>query len=168
MPAVLETQVLSLGREDPLEKEMATHSSVLARRIPWTEEPGGRATVHGGTHDCFPSRKETYGEPWLVCIMGNLWLMEGRCPPAVRPPGVTAIWQGRPRGGSRGRARPVPGGGSVLAVPVGSWEPRASASRGGHSCSSSPVLDLEGGCDGRVFSKRIPLPFFHAHESCGY
>ena len=36
-----ETWVWSLGREDPLEKEMATHSSVLARRIPWTEEPGG-------------------------------------------------------------------------------------------------------------------------------
>ena len=31
----------SLGREDPLEKEMATHSSILARRIPWTEDPGG-------------------------------------------------------------------------------------------------------------------------------
>ena len=38
---MLETQVLSLGREDPLEKGMATHSSVLAWRIPWTEEPGG-------------------------------------------------------------------------------------------------------------------------------
>ena len=36
-----ETQVLSLGREDPLEKEMATHSSTLAWRILWTEEPGG-------------------------------------------------------------------------------------------------------------------------------
>ena len=34
-----ETRVLSLGREDPLEKEMATHSSILAQRIPWTEEP---------------------------------------------------------------------------------------------------------------------------------
>ena len=34
------------GQEDPLEKEMATHSSILAWRIPWTEEPGG-ATVHG-------------------------------------------------------------------------------------------------------------------------
>ena len=39
-PAVLETQVQSLSREDPLEKEMATHSSILAWRIPWTEEPG--------------------------------------------------------------------------------------------------------------------------------
>ena len=36
-----ETQVQSLGWEDPLEKEMATHSSILAWRIPWTEQPGG-------------------------------------------------------------------------------------------------------------------------------
>ena len=34
-------RVGSLGREDPLEEKMATHSSILARRIPWTEEPGG-------------------------------------------------------------------------------------------------------------------------------
>ena len=36
-----ETQVQSLGRGDPLEKEMATHSSILAWKIPWMEEPGG-------------------------------------------------------------------------------------------------------------------------------
>ena len=41
LPAVQETQVPSLGQEDPLEKEMATHSTILAWRIPWTEEPGG-------------------------------------------------------------------------------------------------------------------------------
>jgi len=41
LPVVRETWVLSLGREDPLEKEMASHSSVLAWRIPWMEEPGG-------------------------------------------------------------------------------------------------------------------------------
>ena len=41
LPAMQETQVQSLSGEDPLEKEMATHSSVLAWRIPWTEEPGG-------------------------------------------------------------------------------------------------------------------------------
>ena len=41
LPAKWETGVRSLGREDPLEKEMATHSSILAWRIPWTEEPGG-------------------------------------------------------------------------------------------------------------------------------
>ena len=40
-PAVQETQVQSLGREDLLEEEMATHSTILAWRIPWTEEPGG-------------------------------------------------------------------------------------------------------------------------------
>ena len=40
-PAVQETQVRSLDLEDPLEKGMATHSSILAWRIPWTEEPGG-------------------------------------------------------------------------------------------------------------------------------
>ena len=39
--AMQETRVWSLGREDPLEKEMAPHSSVFAWRIPWTEEPGG-------------------------------------------------------------------------------------------------------------------------------
>ena len=41
LPAIRETWVQSLGREDPLEKEMATHSSILDWRIPWTEEPGG-------------------------------------------------------------------------------------------------------------------------------
>ena len=40
LPTVQETWVRSLGREDPLEKEMATHSSILAWRIPWTEDPG--------------------------------------------------------------------------------------------------------------------------------
>ena len=41
LPAVWETWVQSLGQEDPREKEVATHSSILARRSPWTEEPGG-------------------------------------------------------------------------------------------------------------------------------
>ena len=41
LPAMQETWVQSLGQENPLEKEMATHSSTLAWRIPWTEEPGG-------------------------------------------------------------------------------------------------------------------------------
>ena len=40
-----ETQVRSLGGEDPLEEEMATHSSILAWRIPWTEEPGGLQSI---------------------------------------------------------------------------------------------------------------------------
>ena len=41
LPAVQETWDLSLGQEDPLEEEMTTHSSIVARRIPWTEEPSG-------------------------------------------------------------------------------------------------------------------------------
>ena len=41
VPAMQETQVQLLGGEDPMEKEMAPHSSILALRIPWTEEPGG-------------------------------------------------------------------------------------------------------------------------------
>ena len=41
LPAMQETQVQSLAQEDPLKKEMATHSSILAWKIPWTEEPGG-------------------------------------------------------------------------------------------------------------------------------
>ena len=40
LPPVWETRVRSLGREDPLEKEMVTHSSILAWRIPWMEKPG--------------------------------------------------------------------------------------------------------------------------------
>ena len=42
-----EMQVRSLGQEDPLEKEMATHSSILAWIIPWTDEPDGLQSVHG-------------------------------------------------------------------------------------------------------------------------
>ena len=54
MQEPLETRVRSLGREDPLEESMATHSSILAWRIPWTEESGGLQSnglkEHGHTH----------------------------------------------------------------------------------------------------------------------
>ena len=45
LPATRETWVRSLGWEDPLQKEMATHSSILAWRIPWTEKPGGLQSI---------------------------------------------------------------------------------------------------------------------------
>ena len=45
LPTMQETWVQSLGLEDPLEKEMAPHSSILAWEIPWTEEPGGLLSV---------------------------------------------------------------------------------------------------------------------------
>ena len=45
LPVMWETGVQSLGQEDPLEKGMATHSSILALEIPWTEKPGGLQSV---------------------------------------------------------------------------------------------------------------------------
>ena len=53
-PAMQNTQVRSLGQEDTLEKGMATHSSILTRRIPWTEEPGGLQSTGSQRvgHDC--------------------------------------------------------------------------------------------------------------------
>ena len=50
LPAVQETQVQSLGQEDPLEKGMATHSSILAWRIPWTEDRGGLQSMRACMH----------------------------------------------------------------------------------------------------------------------
>ena len=52
-PVMQETQVQSLGRENPMEKGTATHSSILACRIPWTEEPGGLQSIgsQGVGHD---------------------------------------------------------------------------------------------------------------------
>ena len=68
LPAMWEAQVRSLGWEDLLEKEMATHSSILAWRIPWTEEPdglgptGSQRVRHRGfacVHDQLPGREES-------------------------------------------------------------------------------------------------------------
>ena len=59
-----ETLVRFLGREDPLEKEMAIHSSILAWRIPWTEEPGRLHSVHGVKrvrHDLITKQPTTNG-----------------------------------------------------------------------------------------------------------
>ena len=50
MQEMQKTQLWSLSQEDPREEEMATHSSILAQKIPWTEEPG-EATVHGVTKE---------------------------------------------------------------------------------------------------------------------
>ena len=56
-------RIPSLGREDPLEEEMATHSSILAWRVPWTEEPGRLHTVHG------VAKSRTWLK-WLVGLWG--------------------------------------------------------------------------------------------------
>ena len=65
LPAMRETQVQSLGREDLLEKGMATHASILAWRIPWTEEPGG-ATLHGVTKSQTPSIRDNENDQYCA------------------------------------------------------------------------------------------------------
>ena len=55
-----ETWVWSLGQEDPLEKEMATQSSILAWRIPWTEEPGGLRSMGSTEHACISSQQGSH------------------------------------------------------------------------------------------------------------
>ena len=65
LPAMRETQVRSLGREEPLEKGMATHSSILAWSIPWTEEPGGlQSTAMQSQTRLSNLARATWGSPW--------------------------------------------------------------------------------------------------------
>ena len=61
LPAMRETWVLAPGQKDPLEKEMATHSSILVWRIPWTKEPGGLQSVG-------VSKSRTQASPWRLGI----------------------------------------------------------------------------------------------------
>ena len=69
LPAMRETQVSSLGWDDPLEKEMATHSSVLAWRIPWTEEPGGLQSIESQRvgRDCVNNIHKYINYKGLLC-----------------------------------------------------------------------------------------------------
>ena len=89
LPAMLETQVRSLGQEDALEKGMAAHSSILVWRIPWTEEPGRlqsmgsqRVTTERLTHTHTQEGKRTGVMP--VLLGPSILVMLGpRCPFAV-------------------------------------------------------------------------------------
>ena len=67
LPAMQETQVPSLGWEDPLEKGMATHTSIVAWRIPWTEEPGGLQSM---------GHKESDTTEWLTSTLDKSVLWE--------------------------------------------------------------------------------------------
>ena len=60
LPTMWETGLQSLGRGDLLEKEMATHSSILAWKIPWTEEPGKLHIVHGVTKSQIPLNDQQF------------------------------------------------------------------------------------------------------------
>ena len=109
LPAVQDTWVRSLDQEDPLEKEMATHSSILAWKIPWTEEPGRLQSMgsHRVGHDwatllsftfTFPYSKET--KP--VNSKGNQpWIFTGRTDaeaPILWPPDVKSQFTGKDHG----------------------------------------------------------------------
>ena len=63
MPVMQETWVWSLDQKDPLEKGMATHSSILAWRIPWTEEPGGLQSMRS---------KESHTTEWLALVCSSI------------------------------------------------------------------------------------------------
>ena len=60
LPAMQETQVRFLGWEDPLEKEMAIHSSILTWEIPWTEEPGGLQSIGSQESDTTEQQGKTH------------------------------------------------------------------------------------------------------------
>ena len=66
LPAMQKTWVRSLGREDPLETGMATHSSVLSGKVPWTEEPGGLQSVSD------PTEHTRIPEPVLSALFGGM------------------------------------------------------------------------------------------------
>ena len=70
LPAVQETWVQSLGQEDPLEKEMATHSSILAWRIPRTEEPGGLQSM--GLQRDTTERRTLYLVLYILLVLMNV------------------------------------------------------------------------------------------------
>ena len=75
LPAMWETWILSLGQEDFLEKEMATHSSVLPWRIPWTEEPGGLQSMGWQRvgHDWVTSLSLSFSQGQAVRSLGSRW-----------------------------------------------------------------------------------------------
>ena len=75
LPAVQETQVQSLGREDSLEKGMATHFSILAWRIPWIEEPGRLYSPRG----CKES--DTTEQLTLLWVLLRIWKTKSLCAP---------------------------------------------------------------------------------------
>ena len=60
LPTMREIRVRSLGQEDPLEKEMSTHSSTLAWKIPWTEEPGRLQSMSGFLRRELPAEQKPY------------------------------------------------------------------------------------------------------------
>ena len=106
LPAMRETQVQSLGQEDPLEKEMATHSSILAWRIPWTGEPARLQStgLQRVGHDWATSLHSLVENDMEVSFMGICCVAQETQTGALNQPrGVR--WGGRWEGAPEGRGR---------------------------------------------------------------
>ena len=73
LPATQETWVQSLGREGPLEQEVATHSSILAWEIPWTEEPGGLQSMGSQRVGRDLATKTTTTKSLPLIFLNSLW-----------------------------------------------------------------------------------------------
>ena len=73
LPAMKETRVQSLGQEDPLEKGMATHSSILAWRIPWTEESGGLQSMGHRESDMTEWLTYTHTQSYSIYVYVNVF-----------------------------------------------------------------------------------------------
>ena len=76
LPAVQETRFQSLGQEDPLKKEMATHSSILAWKIRWTEEPGGLQSTGSQEvkHDCKTEHTHAHTHTHTRAILADVFI----------------------------------------------------------------------------------------------
>ena len=125
MQEMQETQIQPLGQEDPLEEERATHSSILAWKIPWTGEPGGLHTVQGVAvgHDRACTHMHTYrhcSTNWLILEL-LAWLCQGWLPGSADvapspPEGQHVSWSPWKPGGQKGvlpKARAPHGSGSL-------------------------------------------------------
>ena len=102
LPTMWETWVRFLGREDPLEKEMATHSSTLAWKIPWSEKPGRLQSMGSQRvgHDWATSRHNVIVLQWLCCITVYCVIIAQSCLTLCNPPGssVHGIFPGKSSG----------------------------------------------------------------------
>ena len=82
LPAVQESRVWSLGWEDPLEKEMATHSSILAWEISWTEEPGGLQSMESQESDIMQWLKNNNNKNATLRVLFRQYPTEVKLPPS--------------------------------------------------------------------------------------
>ena len=89
MKEIQETQVQSLDQEDLLEEEIATHSSTLAWKIPWTEEPGRQTTVHGIAESDMTKHTPMCTHSGYSPVLGTSYLHTLHSPP--HPPVSTGI-----------------------------------------------------------------------------